>query len=111
MLVVCCEGREYFAADAAKLVSRHSKLHLLRVDLSAEKLLGPERDEIALLWMDREAEIMKQIDSLLGVIDRLSNGSSEHDDVVDVHRKPDAEAAEIPNSWGQKLCRRLWGWS
>ena len=69
MLIVFCEGREYFAADAAKLVSRHSKLHLLRVDLSAEELLGPKRDEVAILWMDREAQMMKQIDGLLSLSD------------------------------------------
>ena len=55
--------------------------------------------------------MMKQVDRLLSVSDGLRDRASEYDDVVDVHRQLDAEATEIPNRRGQKLCRQPWGWS
>ena len=55
--------------------------------------------------------MMKQIDRLLSVRDGLGDRASEDDNVVDVHRQPDAEATEMPNRWGQKLGRQPWGWS
>ena len=58
--VVFVEGREDLAADAAKLLARHPELHLLRVDLGAEELLGPKRDEVARLRMEGAAEMMRQ---------------------------------------------------
>ena len=59
MPVVFGEGREDFAANTAELLARHPELHFLRVDLGAEELLRPKRDEFALLRMDGEAEMMK----------------------------------------------------
>jgi len=51
--------------------------------------------------MDGEAEMMKQVDRLLSVRDGLGDRASEDDDVVDVHREPDAEATEMPNRRSQ----------
>ena len=55
--------------------------------------------------------MMKQVDRLLSVRDGLLDRASEDDDVVDVHREPDAEATEMPNRRSQKLGRQPWGWS
>ena len=52
--------------------------------------------------MAGEAEMMKQIDRLLSVRDGLGDRASEDDNVVDVHRQPDAEATEMPNRWSQR---------
>ena len=71
MPIIFVEGGEDLATNTAELLAGHSELHLLRVDLSAEELLRPERDELALLRMDGEAEVMKQVDRLLSVSDGL----------------------------------------
>ena len=55
--------------------------------------------------------MMKQIDRLLSVRDGLGDRASEDDNVVDVHRQPDAEATEMPNRRSQKLGRQPWSWS
>ena len=111
MPVVFLEGGEDLAPNTAKFVARHTELHLLGVHLGAEKFLRPERDQLALLRVDGEAEMMKQVDRLLSVRDGLGDRASEDDNVVDVHRQPDAEATEMPNRWSQKLGRQPWGWS
>ena len=71
MPVVFVEGREDFAADIAELLAGHPDLHFLRVDLGVEKFLRPRRDKLALLRVDGEAEMMKQVDRLLSVSDGL----------------------------------------
>ena len=101
MPIVFVEGGEDFATDAAELLAGHSELHLLGVDLSAEKFLRPKRDKLALLRMDGEAEMMKQIDRLLSVRDGLGDRASEDDNVVDVDRESNAEAAEMSNRRSQ----------
>ena len=105
------EGREDLATNAAELLARHPELHLFGVHRSAEKFLGPKRDKLALLRMNGEAEMMKQIDRLLSVRDGLGDRASEDDNVADVHRQPDAESAEMPDGWSQKLGRQPRGWS
>ena len=55
--------------------------------------------------------MMKQVDRLLSVRDGLGDRASEDDNVVDVHRQPNAESAEMPDGWSQKLGRQPWGWS
>ena len=55
--------------------------------------------------------MMKQVDRLLSVRDGLRDRASEDDDVVDVHRQPDAEATKMPDRRSQELGRQPWGWS
>ena len=110
MSVVFVEGREDLAKKTAELLAGHSELHLLRVDLSAEELLGSKRGEVTLLRMDGKAEMMEEVDRLLSVRDGLRERTSEDDDAVDVDRESGADATEMPNRRSQELGRQPWGW-
>ena len=58
-----------------------------------------------------EADKMEKSHGQLSVGEGARYQGSEHDDIVDEHRYPQAEATEVPHRRSQQLRRQPRGWS
>ena len=98
MLRVEVQSVDALAKKTFSLASRHEKLHLDTVDLSAEHFDRLSRIDLNLVRMNAESQPVEQIDCELSIFNTLGVAANSAPHIVDVSHTSDLPSAEISTS-------------